>query len=148
VNNADNYPLMGMIHSYNASYVEQGLVVTLVSNSTVSNFNIVIPIANPEEKQIWIDVAGENDFGFCRLSIPHALINVSSIRVIIDEGLTLVLNPNYALYDDGTYRWIYFAYEHTNHRIVIIPEFLQFLVLPLFMMVTLSVAAIKRMLKH
>jgi parallel beta-helix repeat protein len=147
-NNADSYPLMGMIHSYNASYVEQGLVVTLVSNSTVSNFNAVVPIANPEEKQIWIDVTGENDFGFCRLSIPHALINVSIIRVIIDEGLTPVLNPNFALYDDGTYRWIYFAYEHTNHRIVIIPEFLQLIILPLFMMVTLSVATVKRMLKH
>jgi hypothetical protein len=44
---------------------------------------------------------------------------------------------NYTLYDNGTYRWIYFTYEHSTLEIIIVPEFPSFLILPLFMMATL-----------
>jgi hypothetical protein len=44
---------------------------------------------------------------------------------------------NYSLYDNGTHRWIYFAYEHSTLEIVIVPEFPSLVILPLLMTITL-----------
>ena len=64
-------------------------------------------------------------------------MNASEISVIIDDGLTPVLYPNYTLYDDGTRTWIYFAYEHSTHKIDVLPEFPTFTILPILMATTL-----------
>jgi len=75
--------------------------------------------------------------GFCRVTIPHTLMNVTNIEVIIDNDTTPLLYHNYTLYDNGTHRWIYFSYPHSIREIDIIPEFPSFLILPLFMIATL-----------
>jgi hypothetical protein len=36
--------------------------------------------------------------------------------VVIDGGSTAVTNMNSELYDNGTHRWIYFAYRHSTHE--------------------------------
>jgi hypothetical protein len=74
--------------------------------------------------------------GFCRICIPHALIE-PEIAVIIDDGLTEVLYLNYTLRDDGFRRWIYFAYQHSTHEILIIPEFWSMIFLSTLMVITL-----------
>jgi parallel beta-helix repeat protein len=134
--NIDHYPLMGMFSSFNTSL---GYHVDVVSNSTVEYFEYF-----ESNSTIKMYVSGEEGFGFCRVSIPHVLMNVSSISVIIDDGLTPVLYPNYTLYDNGTHRWIYFAYQHSIHEIDITPEFPSFLILPLFMIATLLAVVIYR----
>jgi len=48
---------------------------------------------------------------------------------------------NYTLYDNGTYRWIYFSYQHSTLEVVIVPELASFLILPIFI-ITALVAAI------
>jgi len=128
-NDRDNYPLMGMFSSFNTSL---GYYVNAISNSTIEDFEYF-----GTNSTIKMYVSGEEGFGFCRVSIPHVLMNVSDISVVIDDGLTPVLYHNYTLYDNGTHRWIYFAYEHSTHEIDIIPEFPSFLILPLFMITTL-----------
>jgi len=135
-NNTDNYPLMGMFSSYNTS---TGYHVNVISNSTIDDFEYF-----ESNSTIKMYVSGEEGFGFCRVSIPHIVMNVSSILVIIDDGLTLVLYHNYTLYDNGTHRWIYFSYEDSIHEIDIIPEFPTFMILPLFMIATLLTVVVYR----
>jgi parallel beta-helix repeat protein len=132
--NKDNYPLMGMFSSFNTS---SGYHVNVISNSTIESFeyfeaNSTIRMYVSYESPLEIIT-----FGFCRVCIPYELMNVTNIQVIIDDGATTVLFPNYTQHDNNTHGWIYFAYEHSTHKIDIIPEFQSFLILPLFMIATL-----------
>ena len=139
--NIDNYPLMGMFHSFNTSV---GEYVNVVSNSTIesfqhfeSNSTIIIHVSNMTANQT---------HGFCRISIPYEVMS-EPFNVTIDGA-----NPtywNYTLYDNGTHRWIYFEYQHTTREIVIIPEFQSFLILPLFMIaILLAVIIVRRKHRH
>jgi len=111
--NTDNYPLMGMFSSFNTSY---GYYANVISNSTLetfqhfrSNNTIKMHVSNMTSKQT---------FGFCRVYVPKDLI-YPPYTVVIDDGLTEVLYFNGTLYDNGTYRWIYFAYQHSTHDVAI-----------------------------
>jgi parallel beta-helix repeat protein len=104
---ADRYPINGMFVSFTQS--EQSFNV--VSNSTISSFQY-----NEAENSITLQAITEG-FGFCRIAIPHTAMNVDSISVVIDSGQ--VLNPDYHLYDDGSCRWIYFAYPEGTQEIQI-----------------------------
>jgi len=147
--NQDNYPLMGKFYNCDITFLP-GLTVTLISNSTISLFSAVTWITDINTsssiRTVWINFTDETGFGFCRVSIPHAYMNVSGPPVVIDYGQTPVLHSNYTLYDNGTDRWIYFAYNHSARpsdqtgrqpRIIIIPEFPSILILPLLMTATL-----------
>ncbi len=112
---ADNHPLMGMFCSFNTSL---GYEVELVSNSTVEDFEyfdfnktIRFHISNTTVAQT---------SGFCRICIPHILMSPENISVTIDNEETPILYENHTLYDNGTHRWIYFAYEHSTHEVTII----------------------------
>jgi len=149
LDNSDRYPLMGMFHSYDLFHIDPSCTVTIVSNSTISNFNVGFWIGHPEITWIEFNVAGEDGtVGFCRVCIPHMLINVSNIYVVIDNGLTPVLFHNYTLYDNGTYRWIYFSYEHSKHAVDIVPEFPSLIIMPLFTITTLLVVKVCRRRTH
>jgi parallel beta-helix repeat protein len=135
--NRDNYPLTGMFHSFTSLYY----AVDIVSNSAIgefeylgSNRTIELRVSNTTANQT---------VGFCRVSIPHSLIDPhnGSISVVIDNGLAPVLFLNDTLYDNGTHRWIYFTYPHSTHEILIVPEFPTFLVLTLFMITTVIATA-------
>jgi hypothetical protein len=102
---------------------------TTVCNSTISAFEF-----DQVNKTIRFNVTGEGGIGFCRVCIPHALME-SPYTVTIDGYSPLYVN--YTLYDNGTNRWIYFTYQHSTHEVEIMPEFPSFLVLPLFMIATL-----------
>jgi rhodanese-related sulfurtransferase len=142
--NRDNHPLMGLFHSYTASLNH---TVNVVSNSTMNSFEyiesnrtIVLQVSN---------ATADQTFGFCRISIPHSLIDPynGSISVVIDDGQTRVLFLNDTLYDNGTYRWIYFTYQQSTHSISVIAlvaEFPSFLLLAAFMIGTIIVAATYR----
>jgi parallel beta-helix repeat protein len=141
-NDTDHYPLMGRFSSFNTSL---GKYVNVISNSTIEDLQYSQD--NSTIKMYASNMTSNQTCGFCRVTIPHALMNVTNIEVIIDNGTTGILYHNYALYDDGTHRWIYFAYEHSTHEIYIIPEFPSLLILPLFIIATLlTVIVYKR--KH
>jgi len=128
-NNTDNFPLMGMFHSFNALPEYD---VNVISNSAVEHFQYFE--SNSTIKMYVSNMTANQTHGFCRISIPYEVMS-EPFNVTIDGA-----NPtywNYTLYDNGTHRWIYFEYEHTTREIVIVPEFPSFLILPLFMITTL-----------
>jgi len=134
-NNQDNYPLMGIFSDFQVSSESH---VQTICNSTISDFQF-------NGTAISFNVTGtEGTSGFCRICIPHSLIN-DPYQVLIDGVEPYYVN--YTLYDNGTHRWIYFAYQHSAHEVVIVPEFPSFLILPISMIATLlAVIVYKR--KH
>jgi len=141
--NGDNYPLMGMFYSYDIFWIDPGFTVNLVSNSTVSNFDVGVWIEHPENKAIFFNAAGETGYGFCRLSIPKDLM-APPYTVIIDNGETLVLHYNETVFDNSSHRWIYFAYEQSEHQVTVVPESPSFIIMSFFIIITLLAAIISR----
>jgi len=121
---------MGMFNSFNTS---SGYCVDIISNSTIENFEYFA--SNSTIKMYASNISTAQSFGFCRICIPKSLMT-PPYTVVIDDGLTEVLDINHTLHDNGTHRWIYFAYQHSMCKIVITPEFTS-LIMPLFMMATL-----------
>ena len=112
VNNTDHYPLMGTVSSFRS---QSGETIVVFSNSTVKNFEYSVL-----ERKISLDVEGAyGTFGFCNIVIPHDMINPAYLQVVIDNGLTPVLQLKTNLRDNSTHRWVYFAYTHSTHTIVI-----------------------------
>lgn len=126
-NNTDHHPLMGTTSSYNTVNNYQ---IHLVSNSTVNSLqfsesaSIEITVANTTESQ---------NYGFCRLVIPKAVvappynITITSTHgngfliVAIGDGAVDVLDFH-IVSENTSHAVIYFAYAHSEHKIVIIPE--------------------------
>ncbi len=136
---SDRYPLLGMFHSFIIYHNESLSEVTTVTNSTILDF------AYEENNTIRLTVNGtDGTYGFCRFSIPHALIK-PEISVIIDNGETEVLCTNYSLRDDGSSRWIYFAYQHSTREIIIVPEFSPSIIPTIMMAITLVAVTIVRL---
>lgn len=117
VDNIDGYPLMGMFSSFNTT---QGHQIYAISNSTINEFQYLE--SNQAIRMYVSNTTVTQTHGFCRVAIPHKLMNVTNIQVIINGGSKQILYPQYALIDNGNHRWIYFAYEHSTLEIEIIPE--------------------------
>ena len=135
-NNTDHCPLMGMFHGFNTSIDYH---VNVISNSTIEDFEYFE--SNSTIKMYVSNITANQVFGFCRICIPHALIN-ETYHVTVNG--TEPYHVNYSLYDDGENRWIYFAYEHSTLEIIVVPEFPFFLVLPLLMIITLLAVIVYR----
>lgn len=133
-NNTDRYPLMGMFQSFNTSLNKY---VNVISNSTVDDFEYFD--YNSTIKMHVSNMTGNQTHGFIRIAIPYTLMS-EPYNVSIEGA-----DPtywNYTLHDNGTHRWIYFEYQHSTVKIVIIPEFSSLIILPLFMTLTLSSAIV------
>jgi hypothetical protein len=111
----DNSPLMGPFSYFE---VRANLSVNVVSDSIIdaftyfeSNRTIRILVSNATDGQTQ---------GFCRITVPHALMN-ETYRVTIDGAEPLFVN--YTLHDDGSKRWMYFSYNLSHHEVTIVPEF-------------------------
>jgi parallel beta-helix repeat protein len=137
-NNTDHYPLMGLFHSFNTSLGH----VNVISNSTIDDFKYFE--MNRTIRMYVSNMTVSQTFGFCRVCIPHTLMDVSNVSVIIDDGAVEVLHFNDRIYDSGTHRWIYFAYQHSPLEIVIVQEFPSLIILPLFMIATLLAVTLYR----
>jgi parallel beta-helix repeat protein len=138
-NNIDRYPLMGEFHSYQTTHVSPSFVLTLVSNSTVSGFDVGVSAEHPENRIIMFNVTGDTGSGFCRLCLPKNLIG-PPFNVTIDNGETPVLLYNETIFDNGTHTWMYFAYTHSEHQIKIVPEFPSSATITILMITTTLVA--------
>jgi len=135
-NNADHYPLIGRFHSFNTSL---GYYVNVISNSTIEDFQYFK--SNSTIRMHVSNITAAQTFGFCKVCIPKGLMPPPYV-VIIDEGLTEVLHLNETIYDNGTHIWIYFAYEHSTHKVAIIHEHTQYdNYYLLFMTTTFSIIA-------
>lgn len=140
-NNQDNYPLMGMFYDFETVGLDgETYHVQVISNSTVSELNLAVWLSSPNEylqpgqEFLQFYVEGKNDTsGFCRVTIPRALLNDSYI-VLVDWTIV----PAHQLeVSNSTHAYLYFTYNHTKHEVIIIPEFTFISIQPLFLIATL-----------
>jgi parallel beta-helix repeat protein len=124
-NNIDHYPLMGIFNSFN---VTSQCSVETVCNSTISDFQF-------NGTAISFNVSDKNDtIGFCRISIPTALINGALTVFVNETEVPYTLLPE----SDRNQSSLYFTYHHSIQQVIItMPEFPSFLVMPLFMIATI-----------
>jgi len=125
---ADRYPLMGVFHEYSVPIGQNKMEkIEIITNSSVNDAGLAVWLSSPTEyihtgdKLVIIHVTGsEGSLGFCRITIPEAVLNSSILRVIIDDSQVPyheIFDPNSAL------RYLYFTYHQSQHTIMIIPEF-------------------------
>ena len=130
LHNRDNYPLMGTLLAFNTTAAYE---IQTVSNSTIRDFQY-------NDTAICFRASGENGTtGFCRISIPKALMN-GNYRVFVNNT-----EIPYALlsWPTNAHNRLYFTYNHSTQEITITPEFPQNAILPL-LIITASLAAIMR----
>jgi len=131
--NRDYCPLLGKYHNFKIYFQSSPFNITVISNSTISNFSF-------ESKNSTIKFVAEcigGTQGFCRVAVPHALMNPDEISVTIDNGQTEILHQNYTLHDDDIIRCIYFVYQCSAHEIIIAPKSQSVIPLPLVIVVAL-----------
>lgn len=139
----DHYPLLGRLHNFSIYDQESHSWVSVTTNSTVLNFEF-----EATNNKIMLRVIGtDGTYGFCRVSIPHVIVE-PEIMVVIDNGLTETLHPDYFVHDDDTRRWIYFAYQQSTHEILIIPEFGVASLLLIITFLTILISVSKRTVKN
>jgi parallel beta-helix repeat protein len=123
-NNQDNYPFMGMLSHFNAT---SEFHVQTICNSSITDFQFNSTV-------ISFNVSGENDTtGFCRICIPIALMNAPYKVYVNGTQVSYNLLPC----SNETYSYLYFNYTHSTEEVVIIPEFLSVIILPLLMVLTM-----------
>jgi parallel beta-helix repeat protein len=137
-NNTDRYPLMGQIESFVVgTWNGTTCSVDIVSNSTISN--MLIDVAR---KTVSFNISGpEATPGFCRVTIPNLII-----RDLWHGNYIVLLNNerwSFANWTDATNTYLYINYTHSEHEVVIIPEFPSTLVVCLFA-AFLTVAFVKK----
>jgi parallel beta-helix repeat protein len=114
-NSQDNYPLMATFLQFNILMENKAYLINAICNSTISDFQLHSNLNN-ETNALSFKVIGA---GFCRISIPHSLIE-PPFAVGIDGSPPLHLKE---VYTNGTYTWLYFAYEPSEHEITITHTF-------------------------
>jgi hypothetical protein len=122
--NVDHYPLMGLFRSFDASL---GSSVDIFSNSTITDFKyfesngtIIMHVSNSTSDQT---------YGFCRVAIPHSLIQPPYIIMVNDAQVDYD-----TIFENETLSIIYFEYHHSIVEITIVPEILNVAILPLLML--------------
>ena len=140
VNNTDRYPLIAPITTFDAD-VWNGTAynVDIISNSSLSNFNI-----DTSGKTVSFNVTGEeNQTGFCRITIPNVIV-----EDLWHGNYTVLLNGEpwpYINWTDTANTYIYLNYTHSEHQIVIIPEFPSSIALLEFLMlITIPLILVKK----
>jgi hypothetical protein len=71
--------------------------------------------------------------GFCRVSFPTAMMNGTYHVFVNGTEVSYTLLPC----SNADYSHLYFTYTHSTEGVIIIPEFPSFLILPMFIVVTL-----------
>ena len=133
--NRDRYPLMAPFNTFDAgTWNGTAYNVDVVSNSTVSNFQL-----NTAQRTMSFNVTGvEGTAVFCRITIPNIIV-----EELWHGNYTVLLNGEpwpYRNWTDTANTYIYLNYTHSEHQIVIIPEFPSAIIPPIFM--TFSILAI------
>lgn len=142
--NIDHYPLMGPwseTRTFPILWDETTYNVTTCCNSTVASFHF-----NQPSKYIGFNVTGPADsVGLCNITIPTSLM-WGQFSVLIND-----IPQPFAIHQNQTHTSIYFVYSHTTHQVKVhstqvIPEFPSLVILSLFLMATLLVTILHRII--
>lgn len=113
--------------------------VSVVSNSTVSNFNF-----NKTKVQISFNVTGESGTtGYCNVTIPKSLLRDSPWTIKIDNTTVTDFDEK----TNDTHTFLHFTYTHGSSLQVtiegtwVVPEFPSNTILPIFIIPTVLVIA-------
>jgi len=124
---------------------ETHYLVSVLSNSTVSDFNF-----NQTEMRISFNVTGDSDTnGYCNVSIPNSLLTGNPWEIKIDTTILTDIDEK----TNGTHTFLYFIYTHEDSLKVIIkgtwavPEFPLTIILPLFMIFSLTTLILTKLKK-
>jgi len=116
--------------------------VTLLSNSTISEFHFI-----QANKRISFDIRGPSGtVGYCNVTIPRTLLRDNPWTVLLD---TMDITAQTTVTENETHTSLYFTYTHGTYRVQIIgtwvvPEFPASIILPLFMILTLCAAVLRK----
>jgi parallel beta-helix repeat protein len=145
--NSDNFPLMGIFYNFEVSLppypTGSSEYVKVISNSTVECFGLIAWLSSPNQYlqpgQLFLlfNASGEGGTtGFFRIMIPRAVLNGSSYTVLVDWTPVDVTELPIS---SSTHVYLYFAYVHSEHEVIIIPEMPAQIILLLFMITTFLV---------
>lgn len=117
--NQDNYPLMKpwspIKTVLNVTWNEEIHPVTVISISTITNFNFCQPL-----KQIRFNVtSADGSTGFCNVTIPKILLKCDTLKdwqIEIDDTPII----NFIVTENTTHTSLYFTHTHTTQQIKII----------------------------
>jgi hypothetical protein len=127
------------IYNYLIEFEGDFFPVSLFTNSTISSFSF-----DESLKEIRFNVTGQDStVGFCNLTLPNTLFQnlwQGNFTVLVDGEQPMHIST----WTDGTCTYVYFAYVHSEHEVVIIPEFSSSIVLPLFIGATLLTIMFRR----
>lgn len=126
-NNQDNYPLVGKFSDFNIALKEE-YHVTVISNSTVSDFGFEIGSETGNKIIRFNATGGESTVGFCRIKIPAALMNYPFVVLFDNEEII----PTLLGVSSAEYSYLYFTYTHSSHAISIISSQILLLYTQLF----------------
>jgi len=150
-NNTDNYPLVSSIMPplfvFDAgTWEDTQYNIYVFSNSTASDFSF-----NPETtSSIQFSVEVENGTtGFCNVTIPKGLLYTEDNWTVLVDGASVTPTVN----EDASNTYLYFTYNHGTKTVEIIgtdaiPEFLSWIILPLFIVATMVVMMFKNKLSR
>ena len=131
--NIDRYPLVAPVYNLRISMQNQvAYNIHLISNSTISDFHF-----DSAQKTIAFNAAGNTGFGFCRITIPNVIVQNAweGDATILVSGLPM----HFTKWNDTENTYIYFSYEHSEHYIVVVPEFSLSVILLLMSLTTVFV---------
>jgi len=128
----DNYPLIAPYGSISIVWENNAYPVTLLSNSTVSTFRFI-----QADKKITFTLRGPLDtIGYCNITILLNLANITLQATITENQTHITIHFTN-----------YFGYTPYNIEIIgtwVIPEYLSYLILTLFLTATLLTAIIHK----
>jgi len=137
-NNNDSYPLMAPVYVFEAgTWDTTTSYVDMVSNSTISAFAV-----DATAKTLSFTAAGESGQGFCRAIIPNNMTQImwhGNYKVLVDGTPVEFMN-----WTDSDYTYIYFAYQHSEHGITIVPEHFPIAVLTILVLSAALTTALAR----
>jgi parallel beta-helix repeat protein len=115
-NNADNSPLMGMFSEFGITYKGETYHATIISNSTISDFQFQIGVETGNKILRFEPRGNESVVGFCRIMIPTGFMSYPYILLLDNEEIS----PTFLDVSNETHVYLYFTYLHKNQNVTII----------------------------
>jgi len=141
----DHYPLISPYNDFKVIGTNaQAYDVEVISNSSIANLSLAFWLSSPTQylqpRQpllLFLATGETGTTGFCRVTIPRQLLNGTYIVLVDDQPVLATELPG----SNSTYAYLYFAYKHSMHEVIIVPELSLPMVLLLFTTATALVAA-------
>lgn len=114
--NQDNYPLVGAFFEYSIVSSGQTFIVTMITNSTISDFGFEIG-RETGDKMINFNATDVNGTkGFCRMMIPTSLMDYPFSVHDREDEINVALLP----VSNETNAYLYFTYTHDDRSLTVL----------------------------